>query len=72
MSMPCLKREELFSRCKTASNILTDLENIKASAIRDGSVDFAPWDTRILEAREAEVLAQREYERHLEIHGCNQ
>lgn len=72
MSKPCPKREELFSRCNTASNALNDLENIKARAIREGDVDFAQCGTRILEAREAETLAQREYERHLEIHGCNQ
>jgi hypothetical protein len=72
MSKPCPKRNELFERWNAASNTLRDLEALKIGAIRDGNSQFAQWDTRIQGAQQDETLAQREYERHLAIHGCNE
>jgi hypothetical protein len=72
MSKPCSKRDDLFSRWNAASNVLSDVENMKTRAIGDRNPDFAQWDTQIQEAQEVERLAQREYERHLAIHGCNE
>ena len=72
MSKPCPKRDELFDRWTAASNALGDLEGLKIGAIRDGDPRFAQWGTRIQGAREGESLAQREYERHIAIHGCNE
>jgi hypothetical protein len=72
MSEPCQKRDELFDRWNAAANALRDLEALKIGAIEDGDPQFARWDTRIQGAREGESLTQREYERHLAIHGCNE
>jgi hypothetical protein len=72
MSKPCPKRDALLSRWNSAANALRDLEALKFDAIRDKDPRSAQWDTRIQEARVEERLAQREYERHLEIHGCNE
>ena len=71
MSKPCPKRDELFDRWNATSSALRDLEALKVGAIRDGDPQVAQWDTQIEEAREDESLAQREYERHLAIHGCD-
>jgi len=72
MSKPCPKRDELSDRWNAAANALRDLEALKIGAIRDGDRQVAQWDARIQEAQEDERLAQREYERHLAIHGCNE
>lgn len=72
MSKACPKRDGLFDRWNAASNALRDLEAVKIAAIRYGDPQVAQWDTRIEGAREDERLAQREYERHLAIHGCNE
>ena len=71
MSKPCPKRDGLFDRWNATSNALREFEVLKIGAIRDGDPQVAQWDTRIQEAHEDERLAQREYERHLAIHGCN-
>lgn len=72
MSKPCPKRDGLFDRWNATSNALRDLEALKIGAIRDGDPQVAQWDARIQEAQEDERLAQREYERHIAIHGCNE
>jgi hypothetical protein len=61
----------LFARWNAASIALSDLEAVKTNAVRDGNQEFSEWDSRIQEAREEESLAQREHDRHLAIHGCN-
>jgi hypothetical protein len=71
MSKPCSKRDALFARWNGASIALGDLEAVKTNAIRDGNQEFSEWDSRIQAAREEERLAQREYDRHVAIHGCN-
>lgn len=71
MSKPCSKRDAMFARWNAASIALGDLEAKKTNAITDSNQDSSLWDCRIQEAREEERLAQREYERHLAIHGCN-
>lgn len=71
MSKPCSKRNELFSQWSAALNALSELENMKTRAIRDGNPDSTQWDSRLQKAREEESLAQREHDRHLAIHGCN-
>jgi hypothetical protein len=63
MSKPCPKRDELFDRWNAASSALRDLK---------ADPQVAQWDTRIQGAQDDEMLAQREYERHLAIHGCNE
>ena len=68
MSKPCPKRDELFALWNAAAGALRDLET-KIGAI--GGND-PPWAPQIEEAQEDESLAQREYERHLAIHGCNE
>jgi len=72
MSKPCPKRNGLFDQWNATSNALRDLEALKIGAIWDGDPQVAQWDTRIQEAQEDEKFAQRGYERHLAIHGCNE
>lgn len=72
MSKPCLKRDTLFARWNAVSIALADLEAMKTNAIGDSDQKFLERDSRIVEAREEERLAQREYERHIAIHGCNE
>ena len=72
MSKPCSQRDALFSRWTAAANTLSELEAMKTGAIREKDPGFGQWDIRLEEARNEERLAQREHERHLEIHGCNE
>jgi hypothetical protein len=72
MSKPCSKRDALFARWNAASIALDDLEGVKNKAITDSNQEFSEWDSRIQAAREEEELAQREYERHIAIDGCNE
>ena len=68
MSKPCPKRDKLFDRWNATSSALRDLE-AKIGAIGGNDPQLAP---QIEEAQKDESLAQREYERHLAIHRCNE
>ena len=72
MIKTCPKRDGLFDRWNAAAGALRDLEALKIGAIWDGDPRSAQWDTRIKEAQEDESLAQRQYARHVAIHGCNE
>lgn len=71
MSKPCSRRDYLFSRWNAASGALGELAGMKIRAIRDGNLDFSEWDRQIREARDEERLAQREHDRHVAIHRCD-
>jgi hypothetical protein len=71
MSKPCSRRDYLFSRWNAASGALGELAGMKIRAIREGNLDFSQWDSRIQEARDEERLAQREHDRHVAIHRCD-
>jgi len=70
-SKPCSRRDYLFSRWNAASGALGELAGMKIRAIRDGNLDFSQWDSQIQEARDEESLAQREHDRHVAIHRCD-
>ena len=68
---PCSRRDYLFSRWNAASGALGELSSLKIRAMKDGNLDFSQWDIQIQEARDEERLAQREHDRHVAIHHCD-
>jgi hypothetical protein len=49
---------------------LKDVQDQKIQAIRASDAHTTRFDVKIQEAQQRETLTQREYESHLDIHGC--
>ena len=72
MANRCAKRDELLLNWNAALKALGDFEDLKIRAIREGAPTSSQWDEKIQEVRMLEDLANREYDRHLALHGCTE